>query len=159
VPRPKKKKASNKVRPEKIRLLLVDDEETVRRGLRALFEGEGWEICGEAMTGLQAVDRAKSLRPDIVILDITLPELNGVDAAEQILQNNDRQKIIILTDLSTNAIIRDCLNAGVRGYLLKSGPASDLIAAVKALKSNRTFFTRAAEIIAHPPSPGKLATT
>ena len=147
VQRPNKKKVANMPLSDKIRLLVVDDHKDVRKGVQTLIEAEGWEMCGEAKDGLDAVEKAKSLKPDIIILDITLPKLDGVQAARQILQHDICQKIIILIDseASSDALVLDCLRLGVKGYLLKSDPARDLVAAIKALACNTTFFTYTAK--------------
>lgn len=125
-----------------LRILVTDDHEVVRRGICSLLEShQGWEVCGEAVDGRQAVEMAAELKPDVVILDIGMPNLNGLDAARQILRHNLNQKILILTMSDSEAVIREVLAAGARGYLLKSDAAKDLVAAVQALERCGTFFT------------------
>ena len=125
-----------------LRILVADDHEVVRRGLCALLQShEGWEICGEAADGREAVSKAKQLRPDVVLMDIGMPSLNGLAAASKILQNDPRQKVLILTVTDCEQVIRDVLEAGARGFVLKSDAARDLVAAVEALQQGRTFFT------------------
>jgi DNA-binding NarL/FixJ family response regulator len=102
---------------------------------------EGWEICGEAKDGRQAVEMAKQLKPDVVILDIGMPNLNGLAATRQLAQMNSQQKIIVLTITDSDQVIREALNAGARGFVLKSDAARDLVSAVEALQRNRMFFT------------------
>src|SRR5262250_711793 len=124
------------------RILIADDHEIVRRGIRALVEGHGgWEVCGEATDGREAVDKALELRPDVVLLDVGMPNLNGLDAARQILATAPDTKILILTMHDTEQVVREVLSAGARGFLLKSDAGRDLVAAVEALQHSRTFFT------------------
>jgi len=126
----------------KLRILLADDHEIVRRGLRALLEKhEGWEICGEAGDGREAIDKAIQLTPDVVILDVGMPNLNGLDTTRQLLQLNPQSKIIVLTITDSDQVIREALDAGARGFVLKSDAARDLVSAVEALQSKRMFFT------------------
>lgn len=126
----------------RLRILLADDHEIVRRGLRSLLERhEGWEICGEAGDGREALEKAAQLRPDVIILDIGMPNLNGLDATRQLLQLDPQFKIIVLTITDSDQVIREALDAGARGFVLKSDAARDLVSAVEALESKRMFFT------------------
>ena len=126
----------------KLRILIADDHEVVRRGLCTLLQTrEGWEVCGEAKDGREAVEKAKQVRPDVVILDVGMPNLNGLAATRQLLQQNPRQKVIVLTITDSDQVIREALDAGARGFVLKSDAARDLISAVEALQHNRMFFT------------------
>jgi DNA-binding NarL/FixJ family response regulator len=126
-----------------LRILVADDHEVVRRGLCALLKSHaGWEVCAEAADGREAVHKVNELNPDIVILDIGMPNLNGLTAARQILHAHPQQKILILTISDAEQIVREVLNAGARGFVLKSDAARDLLDAVDALEHNRTFFTR-----------------
>ena len=126
----------------KLRILIADDHEVVRRGLSTLLQThEGWEICGEAKDGREAVDMARQLKPDVVILDVGMPNLNGLAATRQLSQHNPQQKIIVLTITDSDQVIREALDAGARGFVLKSDAARDLISTVEALQHNRTFFT------------------
>ena len=127
---------------KELRILIADDHEVVRHGLRALLQThEGWEICGEAVDGRDAVTKFAQLKPDLVILDIGMPNLNGLDATRQILRTEPRTAILILTIDESEQVMREVLDAGARGFLLKSDAANDLITAVEALQHHRTFFT------------------
>lgn len=125
-----------------LRLLLADDHEIVRRGLRALLEAEsGWEVVAEAVDGRDAVEKAQHIKPDIAILDISMPSLNGLEAARQIVKSISQTKVLVLTMHDSDPLIQQVLEAGARGYLLKSDAARDLVAAVDSLRRNKTFFT------------------
>src|SRR6202047_1321939 len=126
----------------KVRILIADDHEVVRRGLCALLQArEGWEICAEAKDGREAVEKAVQLKPDVVILDVGMPNLNGLAATRQLTQHNPGCKVIVLTITDSDQVIREALDAGARGFVLKSDAARDLISAVEALQRNRMFFT------------------
>jgi DNA-binding NarL/FixJ family response regulator len=125
-----------------LRILVADDHEVARKGIRSLLEDRpGWEVCGEAKDGREAVDLAGQLNPDILLLDIGMPNLNGLDAARQILATTPDARILILTIHDSEQVVREVLAAGARGFLLKSDAGRDLIAAVEALQNRRTFFT------------------
>ena len=143
-----------------LRILVADDHPVVRQGICALLKAHpGWEICGEASEGRQAVQMAKDLSPDIVILDIAMPTLNGLDATRQILSENADQKVLILTMSDSEQLIREVLGAGARGFVLKSDAAKDLVTAVQALERHRTFFTsRVQDILDSYFAPSSLAT-
>ncbi len=143
-----------------VRILIADDHEVVRHGLRALLEAQpGWEVCGEADHGRQAVDKAKQLNPDVVILDISMPELNGLEAARKIIKAIPSAKVLILTMHDSEQAVREVLEAGAQGYLLKSDAGRDLVAAVDALRKHKTFFTsRVAEMVLHGNVRGSAAT-
>src|SRR6202451_181536 len=126
----------------KLRILLADDHEIVRRGLCALLQKhEGWEVIGECSDGRDAVEKAKQLKPDVVILDIGMPNLNGLAATRQLTQYDPNFKIIVLTITDSDQVIREALNAGARGFVLKSDAARDLVSAIEALQRGQMFFT------------------
>ena len=132
-----------------VRILVADDHEVVRRGARALLEAEeGMEVCAEAMNGREAVEKAKRLLPDVVILDIGMKELNGLDAARQIRKVAPQSEVLILTIHESEEVVRQVFASGARGYVLKSDAGRDLIAAVHALRKHKPFFTSSvAEIV------------
>jgi len=125
-----------------VRILLADDHEIVRRGLCALLKKQpGWEVCGEASDGREAIEMAKRLKPDIIIVDIGMPNLNGLDTTRQLLRHDSNFKIIVLTMTDSDSVVREALQAGARGFVLKSDAARDLVSAVEALQNRRMFFT------------------
>jgi DNA-binding NarL/FixJ family response regulator len=127
-----------------LRILIVDDHAVVRRGVRALLESQShWEVAGEATTGREAVDAARRLRPDIVVMDLSLPELNGLDAARQILRDSPGTEVLVLTMHHSEELARNALQAGARGYVLKSDADQNLIAAVESLRQHKPFLTSA----------------
>lgn len=124
------------------RILIADDHEVVRKGIRALLEARpGWEVCGEATDGRDAVGKCAELRPDLALVDIGMPNLNGLDATRQILHASPATMVLILTVHESEEVIREVLEVGARGFLLKSDAARDLVAAVEALQRRATFFT------------------
>src|ERR1700693_727718 len=131
-----------------VRMLIADDHEIVRKGFRAILEAQDCEVVGECGDGRRAVEMASDLHPDIVVLDISMPSLNGLEAARQILKARPHTKILILTMHESDSLIREVLDAGARGYILKTDAGRDLVAAVDALRRNKTFFTsRVAQMI------------
>jgi DNA-binding NarL/FixJ family response regulator len=124
------------------RILVADDHPIFRLGLGAVLRSRGgWEVCGEAVDGTEAVSKCKLLKPDLLILDICLPRLNGVDAATRILKDNPHQRILVLTAVDSEQVILDCLEAGVRGWVFKSDGAEDLLTAVEALQRHKSIFS------------------
>jgi DNA-binding NarL/FixJ family response regulator len=125
-----------------VHILLADDHEVVRKGLRALLETQpGWKVIAEATDGREAVEKAQSMHPDVAIVDIGMPSLNGLEATRQIVKKAPRTRVLVLTMHDTNPLIQQVVKAGARGYVLKSDVASDLVAAVEALIRDQTFFT------------------
>ena len=148
-----------------LRILIADDHDLMRRGVKALLQSKaGWEICGEAHTGREAVAKAEELKPDVIILDISMPDLNGVEAARRIRSASPNTEVLILSVHYSDQLIREILEAGVRGYIVKSDSDRDLLIAVETLSNHKPFFTpRATEIILSnfntPPSPKDLPGT
>lgn len=124
-----------------LRILLVDDHEVVRRGLRGLLEAEaGWQVVGEARTGREAVALAERLRPDVVILDLALPELHGLEVTRRIHTALPGAQVLVFTMHRSERLMREALRAGARGYVLKADPAERLVAAVRTLAEHRPFL-------------------
>jgi DNA-binding NarL/FixJ family response regulator len=132
-----------------LRILVADDHEIVRAGLRSLLEqNPGWTVCAEASNGREAVERAMALHPDVVIMDLAMPELNGLEATRQILEDSPRTAVLILSARDSEDLVRDVLAAGARSFILKSDAAKDLVAAVEGLQQGRPFFSaRVAELV------------
>jgi len=132
-----------------VRILVADDHDIIRRGLKQLLTTRpGWEICGEAKTGREAVALAEELKPEVVVLDISMPDLNGLEAARRIHKLFPKMGILILTLHFSDQLVRDIVDAGARAYIMKSDADRDLVSAVEALANHRTFFTpRAAEML------------
>jgi DNA-binding NarL/FixJ family response regulator len=125
-----------------VRILLADDHDIVRRGLREqLSQHEGWEICGEAANGREAVRMASKLEPDVAVIDLSMPELNGLEATRQIRRELPNTEVLIFTMHETEQLIREVLSAGARGYVLKSDAGLHLTSAVDALAHGKPFFT------------------
>ena len=128
-----------------MRILIADDHDIIRRGVKALLASrQGWEVCAEATTGREAVAKAEEHRPDIVVMDLSMPELNGLEAARRIRKMPPRTEILVLSLHFTDQLVREIVDAGVRGYILKSDTDRDLLTAVEALANHRSFFTSGA---------------
>jgi len=132
-----------------LRILVADDHEIVRRGLCAILRARpGWEVCGEAADGQEAAEKTQQLNPDIVILDIAMPKVNGLETTRKILQDSPLRKVLILTVSDSEQVVHEVLKAGARGYVLKSDAGKELAAAVEALQCDRTYFTsRVGELV------------
>jgi DNA-binding NarL/FixJ family response regulator len=132
-----------------LRILVADDHDIIRRGLKDLLTSRsGWEVCAEAKTGREAVTLAEQFKPDVVVMDISMPDLNGLEAARQIRKSLPRTEILILTLHFSDQLVREIVEAGVRAYIMKSDADRDLVAAVEALANHRPFFTaRAADML------------
>ena len=123
-----------------IRILLVDDHPVVRLGLKTLLEGRsGWEVIGEASDGAEAVEKAKDLNPDVMVLDVTMPKMNGLEACRLLRRQAPQLEILFVTQHDSPQMMREALEAGGRGYVVKSNAARDLLAAVEAVSQHRVF--------------------
>src|SRR5512138_3685208 len=115
-------------------ILVADDHVVVRKGVRALLESQPkWKVTAEASNGNDAVEKAIRLRPDLVIMDLSMPELNGLDATALLLKANPNARVLILSMHNSEDLIRKTLNSGARGYVLKSDAERDLVTAVEAV--------------------------
>jgi DNA-binding NarL/FixJ family response regulator len=123
------------------RVLLADDHGIVRGGIAALLEREGFQVLGEASDGWEATQKARELHPDVVVLDILMPNLNGLDAAREILRHAPDTKVLLLTQCSEQAHVLEALLVGVRGYVLKSQAVSDLPAALRDVQRGGTYLS------------------
>jgi two-component system response regulator NreC len=127
-----------------IRILLADDHLVIRGGLRLVLEREpGFQVVGEAADGKEAIQLAESLAPDVAVLDVAMPNLNGIEAARQITAASPTTAAVMLSMHSDESYVLRALNAGARGYLLKDSPEADLIAAVKAVHDGKAYFSPA----------------
>lgn len=125
-----------------LRILIADDHYVVRHGLRSLLESRpGWEVCGEACNGREAVELSLQLKPEVVIADITMPGMTGLEATRQILKANPKTQVVILTMHESEELLREVLDAGARGYVLKTDKGRELISAIEAVRNNNAFFT------------------
>ena len=122
---------------------MVDDHQVVRRGVAGLIgdANSDWEVCGEASTGREAMAAAANLRPDIVVMDISMPDMDGLEATREILKNNPGTEVLILSMHESDQMVHDVLGAGARGYIFKQDAGTDLIAALEALRRHKLFFT------------------
>jgi DNA-binding NarL/FixJ family response regulator len=125
-----------------VRILLADDHDVVRRGLRVLLqEHAGWEICGEAMTGREAVELAREMQPDVAIIDMMMPDLNGLGVTSQIRKASERTQVLIFTMHHNETLIHGVLEAGARGYLLKTDAEQHVVTAVETLLRGQPYFS------------------
>ena len=124
-----------------LRLLIADDHEIVREGLRSLLELQGWKVVAEAVDGLEAVEKAKETNPDIAIIDIKMPSLDGIEAARQILKNCNGTKVLMLTMHESDSVVRKAMEIGAQGYVWKADSSKDVVAAVNALWRNKPFLS------------------
>ena len=137
------------MRAKQIKVLLADDHDVVRKGLRTMLEArDGWQVCGEASTGREAVELASKLRPDITVLDLEMTDLDGLEATRQIKKDQPGMEVLIFTIHDTEYLIREVLSAGARGFVLKSEGGRKLIEAIESVLEHKPFFaTRASETL------------
>jgi DNA-binding NarL/FixJ family response regulator len=123
-----------------LRILIVDDHPVVRHGLRSLLKGRPeWEIVDEAEDGVQAVEKTNQLKPDVVVIDVSMPKMNGLEACRLIRKTTPESEVLIVTQHDSPQMLREALSAGARGYIVKSSAARDLLAAVEAVSEHRPF--------------------
>ncbi len=143
-----------------LRILIADDHDIVREGLRALILSQaGWSVCGEAATGREAVSLALRHKPDIAVLDFSMPELNGADATRQILKALPETHVLVITMHDSEQLAREVLTAGARGMVLKTDARRHLVAAVQALAARKTYFSEGLSglLLDHFLNPGQQA--
>jgi DNA-binding NarL/FixJ family response regulator len=134
---------------KKLRILVADDHELVRRGIRGLLRARrGWTVVGEAMNGREAVEKANRLKPDVAIVDISMPDLDGLQATRQIRDTAPTSQVVVLTMHESDQMVRRVLDAGALGYVLKSDLAAHLVKAVKNVSAGKLFLTpRVSDIV------------
>jgi DNA-binding NarL/FixJ family response regulator len=131
-----------------LRILIADDHDIVRVGLRTLIGSQpSWLICGEASTGREAVTKTKELRPDVVVLDFSMPELNGLEATRQIRKAFPGTEVLILTMHDSEQLVREVLAAGAQGFLVKTDVMDHIVAAIQALAQHKPFFSSTASAL------------
>jgi DNA-binding NarL/FixJ family response regulator len=124
----------------KLRILVVDDHPVMRRGLKNLLGGHpGWEVIDEAVDGVEAVDKSGQLTPDIVVLDLSMPRMSGLEACRLIRSNTPQSEVLIVTQHDSPQMMREADDAGARGYVVKSNIARDLVKAVEATSEHKRF--------------------
>ena len=158
-------------RTRTVRILLADDHELVRRGIRGLLRSRsGWRVIGEAANGREAVEKVNKLRPDVAIVDVSMPELDGLQVTRQIRDTSPNTEVVVLTMHESDQMVRRVLSVGALGYVLKSDLAANLVKAVKAVSAGKLFLTpKVSEIVVKgflkngkqtdPPARGELRPT
>lgn len=125
-----------------MRIVVADDHDVVRRGVKSLLESQpGWQVCGEASNGRDVVALATRLKPDVVVVDLSMPELNGLEAVRQLTRLEPRPAVVVFSMHDAEQMVRDVLRAGALGYVLKSEAAQHLVAAVAAARSGKPYFS------------------
>jgi DNA-binding NarL/FixJ family response regulator len=125
-----------------LRILVADDHEVVRQGMRALLEVHpGWEVCAEAANGREAIELAKQTKPDVVVMDLSMPELNGLEATREIVKALPKTEVLILTLHESEQLVRRVVESGARAYVLKSDAGRSLVEGVAALSRHKGFFS------------------
>jgi DNA-binding NarL/FixJ family response regulator len=126
-----------------VRILVVDDNPIVRHGLRTLLGGRPeWEIVDEAEDGIEAVEKTDRLKPDVVVLDVSMPRMDGLEACRRIRKSVPKSEVLIVTQHDSPQMIREALSAGARGYIVKSDAARDLLAALEAVSQHKLFIAK-----------------
>ena len=141
-----------------VRILVADDHEVLRDGVKRLIEQRpGWEVCATAVTGREAVEKTEKFRPDVVLMDVSMPELNGLEAARQIRRRVSGTEVLIFTAHETDELLRDVFETGAKGFVRKSEASSHLLAAIAALAQHQPFVSEAVSriLFASAASPAK----
>src|SRR2546421_440649 len=129
---------------KRIRILLADDHAVVRQGFKMILGAQtDMEIVGEAGNGREAVELAGELRPDVVVMDVAMPELNGIEATRRLVAAHPHARVLALSMHKDSVYVREVLRAGARGYLLKDAPAGDLVSAVRAVATGQSYLSPA----------------
>src|SRR5437868_11538006 len=127
---------------EPLRILIADDHDVVRRGLRSLLRSRpGWDVCGEASDGCEAIEKAKELRPDVIVLDVSMPTMNGLDAARRLRAEVPQSEILILTQHESREMMHEAMKAGAKGYVVKSDISRDLLTAIENVGQHLPAFS------------------
>src|SRR5262249_32020880 len=127
---------------KKIRILLADDHAILRKGVRALLDSQkDMEVVGEAKTGREAVEQARTLKPDIAVMDVAMPDLNGIEGTRQICDELTHTKVLAMSMHKDSVYVREILRAGARGYLLKESEDEDLIKAIRSVYKGEAFLS------------------
>jgi DNA-binding NarL/FixJ family response regulator len=140
------------------RILLVDDHPIVREGLRTVLQRRaGWEVIGEAANGIEALEKAEALHPDVMVLDITMPRMNGLEVCRLARKKTPDVEILFVTQHDSPQMLREALSAGAKGYVVKSNAARDLLKAIEVVSQHRIFtaLTRSDRGVAEPLGPGE----
>ena len=125
-----------------VQIMIIDDHSIVRRGVRALLEAHpGWRVCGEAGNASDGIAKAKSLKPDVVVMDVQMPGMSGVEATRQIAKALPKTGVLVLSIHESEELVRELLEAGARGYVFKSDLDTNLVAGVEALQKGQTYFS------------------
>ena len=136
------------------RILIVDDHEVVRQGIRTILRARPqWEVCGEAVNGKDALEKAQSLDPDVIIMDITMPEMSGIEATRELTKRKVRAGVLIFTMHESKNLSTTVQEAGARGFVLKSHAARDLLDALETLMNGGTFFGADGQKAGEPAKP------
>ena len=126
-----------------VRILVVDDHPIVRHGLRTLLGGRPeWEIIDEAEDGIEAVEKADRLKPDVVVLDVSMPKMDGLEARRRIRKSVPKSEVLMVTQYDSPQMMHEALSAGARGYIVKSDAARDLLAALEAVSQHKPFIAQ-----------------
>jgi len=125
-----------------LKVLIADDHDVVRKGLKMLIEEHaGWQVCGEARSGREAVEKCAQLNPNVIVIDVSMPDLNGLEATRQIRKTCPRTEVLIITHHDSDEMAAEVMDSGARGYVLKSDSDTDLVRAVEVLSHHKPFFT------------------
>jgi DNA-binding NarL/FixJ family response regulator len=134
---------------EDISVLLVDDHSLVRRGFRRILEDDGMKVVGEASNGLEAIRLANELKPKVVVMDLSMPQLDGVQATKEIVKDLPETQVLILSMHSDDNYVRNAMDAGAKGYLLKSAIDVDLVGAIKEVSQGKRYIGSGLKYVAH----------